>query len=87
MTGEPIEAAKKGMQTIAAALRKDQYALESVYLSVITFGGEAKQIVPLTEVAQFEIPEILQEAGRRSAGRWNLLQIARGVKRAIPPRI
>jgi uncharacterized protein YegL len=58
MTGEPIEAVKNGMQTLVSALRTDPYALETAYLSVITFDSSAKQIVPLTELTSFQTPDI-----------------------------
>lgn len=58
MSGEPIESVKNGLQMLVSALRKDPQALETAYLSVITFGSAAKQIVPLSELAGFQIPEI-----------------------------
>jgi uncharacterized protein YegL len=58
MTGEPIEAVKNGMQLLVSALRTDPYALETAYLSVITFDSSAKQIVPLTELTSFQMPDI-----------------------------
>ena len=68
MSGEPIEAVKTGMQTLAAALRKDPYALESAYISVITFASDVQQVVPLTEVAQFQPPEIRAGGGTSLGG-------------------
>jgi uncharacterized protein YegL len=50
MIGEPIDAVEQGLATILAVLRKDPYALESAYLSVITFGTATKQIVLFTEL-------------------------------------
>jgi uncharacterized protein YegL len=58
MTGEPIEAVKNGMQLLISALRTDPYALETAFLSVITFDSSAKQIVPLTELTSFQMPDI-----------------------------
>ena len=58
MHGEPIESVKNGLQMLVSALRKDPQALETAYLSVITFGSSAQQIIPLTELASFQIPEI-----------------------------
>ena len=58
MHGEPIESVKNGLQMLVSALRKDPQALESAYLSIITFGSEARQIVPLTDLATFQLPEI-----------------------------
>lgn len=58
MMGEPIEAVKVGMQTMVSTLRKEPYALETAYLSVITFESSANQLVPLTEIAAFQAPSI-----------------------------
>ena len=58
MHGEPIESVKNGLQMLVAALRKDPQALETAYLSVITFGSSAQQIIPLTELSTFQLPEI-----------------------------
>lgn len=60
MRGEPIEAIKVGLETMVSSLRQDPFALESVFLSVITFSREPKQLIPLTELEQLQIPEIEQ---------------------------
>jgi uncharacterized protein YegL len=67
MTGEPIEAVKNGVQVLISTLRQDPYALETAYLSVITFDSSAKQIVPLTELSMFQMPDI-QASGTTSLG-------------------
>ena len=56
MRGEPIEAVKVGVQSLVAGLRQDPYALESVYLSLITFDREAKVLCPLTSLEDFQMP-------------------------------
>lgn len=58
MSGEPIEAVKVGMSALLTALRQDPYALETAYLSVITFDGSARQLVPLTELLSFQEPPL-----------------------------
>lgn len=67
MTGEPIEAMKNGVQVLVSTLRQDPYALETAYLSVITFDSSARQIVPLTELSMFQMPDI-QATGTTSLG-------------------
>jgi uncharacterized protein YegL len=67
MSGEPIEAVKNGVQALVSALRSDPYALETVHLSVITFGSQAAQTVPLTELMAFQVPE-LHASGATSLG-------------------
>ena len=58
MFGEPIEAVRNGVQVLVSSLRSDPYALETAYLSVITFDSTAQQVVPLTELAQFQPPTL-----------------------------
>ncbi|MCC2962641.1 VWA domain-containing protein [Massilia sp. IC2-278] len=58
MNGEPIESVRNGMQTLLSALRQDPHAIESAWLSVITFSDTAKQVTPLTELGQFQMPAI-----------------------------
>ena len=41
MSGEPIEQVKNGVQMLVASLRQDPYALETAWLSVITFSSGA----------------------------------------------
>jgi uncharacterized protein YegL len=59
MRGEPIEAVNKGIDALIESLCSDPYALETTCISIITYGTEAKQIVPLTEVYRFRKPEIV----------------------------
>ena len=59
MSGEPIEAAKNGVQVLVSTLRQDPYALETAYLSVITFDTTAKQLCPLSELANFQPPNLV----------------------------
>lgn len=56
MSGEPIESVNNGVQMLVSALRQDPQALESAFLSVITFDSMAKQIVPLTDLTTFQVP-------------------------------
>ncbi|MBD5228312.1 MAG: VWA domain-containing protein [Bacteroides sp.] len=67
MYGEPIEAVKNGVQVLVSTLRQDPYALETAYLSIITFDSNARQVTPLTELAAFQQPEI-QASGCTALG-------------------
>lgn len=58
MHGEPIEAVKNGVQTLLSTLRQDPYALETAYISVITFNTTASQVVPLTDLLSFSTPTL-----------------------------
>ncbi|MBN6710851.1 VWA domain-containing protein [Haemophilus haemoglobinophilus] len=67
MMGEAIESVRNGLQMLVSALRQDPYALETAYLSVITFNTTAKQVTPLTELMSFQIPD-LQASGVTAMG-------------------
>ncbi|MDR2408185.1 MAG: VWA domain-containing protein [Bacteroidales bacterium] len=67
MMGEPIEAVKNGVQVLVSTLRQDPYALETAFLSIITFDSSAKQVVPLTELSMFQMPNI-QASGVTALG-------------------
>ncbi len=58
MAGEPIAATEMGLKALLSDLRNDPQALETVWLSVITFASEADQVVELTPVEAFHPPEL-----------------------------
>ena len=58
MRGEPIHSVNVGLQSMLSALKQDTYALESVYLSLITFDLEARVYLPLTPLNQIQLAEI-----------------------------
>ncbi|MDR1480594.1 MAG: VWA domain-containing protein [Planctomycetaceae bacterium] len=53
MAGEPMEAVRRGLVTMLQQLRRNLHALETVWLSVITFDTRAKVVVPPTELIDF----------------------------------
>ena len=59
MHGEPIQSVNVGLQTMMASLRQDPHALESVYLSIITFDKDVNLVVELTELSKIQLPEIV----------------------------
>ncbi len=59
MQGTPIESVKSGIRQLHRDLMSDPQAIESAYLSVITFAESAQQVVALTEVAQFVPPDLV----------------------------
>ncbi|MDR0983529.1 MAG: VWA domain-containing protein [Ruminococcus sp.] len=61
MAGEPATAVEQGIKALIAELKSDPQALETAYLSVITFSSKAVQQQPLTELMMFDEPSI--EAG------------------------
>lgn len=67
MTGEPIAAVENGVQLLTSTLRTDPHALETAYLSVITFSEHASQVAPLTDLSSFQPPS-LTASGTTSLG-------------------
>jgi len=63
MAGDAIEDVSRGVQTMVQALHDDPLAIETAYVSVITFSRLAQQIVPLTEVLQFQPPKLRVRTG------------------------
>jgi uncharacterized protein YegL len=58
MSGEPIQQVNNGVQMLVSALRQDPQALETAFLSVITFDSSAKEAVPLTDLPSFQAPMV-----------------------------
>jgi uncharacterized protein YegL len=58
MSGEPIEAVKNGVQIMISSLRQDPQAIETAFISIITFNTAAQQIIPLTDLASFQMVDI-----------------------------
>jgi uncharacterized protein YegL len=63
MMGEPIEAVRQGVKALLADLKSDPTALETAYLSVITFDSAARQLSPLTELLAFQEPTLSAGGG------------------------
>lgn len=59
MRGEPIESVNVGLRSMLASLRQNPYALESVYLSIITFDSTVQEVLPLTALTQLQLPQIV----------------------------
>lgn len=72
MSGEPIEAVKNGVQVMISSLRQNPQAIETAFISVITFDNTAQQIIPLTDLASFQMVDI-KATGVTSLGEALLL--------------
>jgi uncharacterized protein YegL len=59
MYGEPIQALNYALSSMVNTLRADAQALDSLWISIITFDREVNEICPLTELAMFQLPEIV----------------------------
>jgi uncharacterized protein YegL len=68
MRGGPISAVTDGIVALMRQLRTDPVALETVWLSVITFDDTARQVVPLTELLQFQSPVLTVDKGLTALG-------------------
>lgn len=53
---EAIEALRSCVQVLISAMRQDPYALESVYLSIITYNTHAKEVLPPTPLMDVVVP-------------------------------
>lgn len=58
MFGEPIQALNNAMSGMINTLRSDAQALDSLWLSIVTFDREVRELVPLVELVNFQLPEI-----------------------------
>jgi uncharacterized protein YegL len=56
MVGEPMQLVEEGMAAIMKELKTDPYAIETAWISVIVFAGQAKTLVPLQEIVNFYPP-------------------------------
>jgi len=67
MRGQPIEQVRQGLRALLDDLSSEPMAIETVYLSVITFHSTAQQVIPLTELMEFKAPQI-QASGTTALG-------------------
>jgi len=58
MQGEPIHSVNVGLKALISSLRQDPFALETVYISIITFDVEARVFLPLTPLDSVQLEEI-----------------------------
>ncbi|RYD88816.1 MAG: VWA domain-containing protein [Sphingobacteriales bacterium] len=81
MYGEPIEALNNALSGMINTLRTDPQALDSLWISIITFDREVNELVPLTELVHFQLPQIsCPQSGPTHTG--NALQVLEGKMRS-----
>jgi len=83
MAGEAIADLERGVETMVTILRGDPQALESAYLSVITFARDARQVLPLTEILGFQCPRLSVRSGTAMGAALRLL--SQCLKREVVP--
>jgi len=81
MSGEPLEAVKNGLDMLVSSLRKDPQALETAYLSVIEFNSVAKQLEPLKELSDFQVPPL--EANGMTAMGESLIVLSQCIEKEV----
>jgi len=63
MIGESIEAVQRGVDLLIRQLRSDPHALETAQVSIITYHATAQQVVPLTDLCEFQAPPLAVRPG------------------------
>ncbi|HXM35547.1 MAG TPA: VWA domain-containing protein [Pyrinomonadaceae bacterium] len=86
MAGPAIEAVAQGVSTLVKELRTNPLALETAYLSVITFSRDAQQLVPLSELLHFQPPPLRVRPGTALGAALRMLIecLQRDVKKTTP---
>jgi uncharacterized protein YegL len=74
MAGEPLNAMEAGIYKTISSLKKDPHALETVYVSVISFAAKAKVLAPLTEVVALKPPSLELRPGTALGAALDLLR-------------
>jgi uncharacterized protein YegL len=68
MNGEPIQAVNVGLQSLLSSLRSDPHALDTVYISIITFDTDVREFLPLTELADVQLVDLPSPKGATHLG-------------------
>jgi uncharacterized protein YegL len=58
MYGEPIQALNNALSSMIYSLRTDAQAQETLWISIVSFDREVKEIISLTDLQSFQLPEI-----------------------------
>jgi len=84
MVGEGIEAVQNGVESLVKELNQEPQALETAWLSIITFSNSAEQIVPLIEIDKVQTPSKLKiRPGTKLGEAFHLLQEC--IKKEVRP--
>jgi len=74
MAGPAFDAVRQGIDNLLSQLRGDPMAIETVWISVITFGRKARVATPLTDIAQFTRPQLVLGSGTALGAGLDLLE-------------
>jgi len=58
MAGAAKNEATQGIRTLIDGLRMSPQCLEAAHISVIVFNKKAQQVLPLTEMLEFQLPQL-----------------------------
>ena len=86
MIGDSLAGVQAGVEMMLRALRSDPHALETVWLSCITFDREAKLAFPLSELSDVQAPHLVAKPGTALGAALNLCadRIEKEVKKTTP---
>lgn len=86
MVGDGILSVEKGLNALIYELRSDPQALETVWVSLITFADTAKQIVPLSPLPDIHLKPLKVRPGTSMGRALNLVMecIRREVRKNTP---
>jgi uncharacterized protein YegL len=73
MAGKPIEDLQIGLFSMLSALKRDPHAMETVFMSIITFDARARVLIPLTELSLIQAPELSIHPGTAMGEALSLL--------------
>ncbi len=74
MIGEAIDQINVSLDRMLSTLYRNPYALETVWLSLLTFDSQARVAVPLTELMEFRLPKLQARPGTALGAAVDLLQ-------------
>lgn len=83
MGEEPIKQIQNGMRSIIQELRTDPYALETVFVSVISFAEKAKIWMPLTSICDFNEIESIHCCNEKSDFKSALICLMSDIDRSV----
>ena len=63
MVGTSFDAVRRGLDLLINELRGNPQALETAWLSLITFGRNAVRALPLTDISIFQMPKLVLGSG------------------------
>jgi len=86
MIGEGVNSVQAGVDLMFRALRSDPHALETVWVSCITFDSQARLLFPLTELTEVLTPKLKVKPGTALGAALNFCadRIQQEVRRSTP---